>query len=219
MKRPGKDVAGPIRCAHFETTCEILAAPLTGGTVSAQAAEAARQHVQQCAECAGALRTAAELRRGRAAFAAPEPDDAYWDGFAGQLDARLRREPLPDIRRRPTAAFSSRALRAALAAAAAIALVAGGLAVRRAMTTVRPEPGEAELLERLDSAPSEQIAELLDEIAPPEIDAAADDLADAGDLLHDAGSSDVDDGEDDPTFGPGGDDRDPLPEETRGEIG
>ena len=216
MRRPDDEPA----CAHFESTCDGLAAEGAGGLVEEAARRALRAHAAECAECAGVLSTAAELRQGRAAFDVLEPGEAYWAQFPGRLDARLGGHLQEG--RRYGRSRSGPAL-AALAVAAVLALIVGGLAVRRVLQAPAADRtvAEADLLEELDRAPDEQVAELLDEIAPPDIEAAAEELAEAGELLRDAGIPDADDGEDPygPNLGLGGEDGDFMLEETRGEIG
>jgi len=208
-------------CGRFERTCEALALAARGGArLESSEARESRSHAQTCAECAGALRVAETLHAGREAIEVPEPDPAYWTGFNERLDARLREARTPD------AATPSRApgtVRALLAAAAAVALVAAGLAVLHARRAIAPAPAEAELVERLGRAPGERVTEVLDEVAPPELSAAEDELAEAADLLHDGGAVGAPGADDDESydlfFGSGDDDRDLWPQETHGENG
>jgi hypothetical protein len=205
-------------CPRFESTCETLAGLGRADGPPAAAEEAAmRAHAAACEECAGTVRAFEALRRSRAAFEAPEPDASYWAGFSERLDVRLRASDagvgVPAAKRR-------RARRAGLAVAASAALVAGVLGVRHMRRIEIVPPVEAELLEKLDRASEDRIVEYLDEIAPPELGAAPEDLAEAGDLLHEDGAAGMDDETPyDLFFDLGDEDRDQLLEEMRGEIG
>lgn len=207
-------------CDRFESTCETLAGlSASGGEggLSGDAEEAMRAHASGCAPCAGAVRAAEALRRSQDARDVPEPGPSYWESFSERLDARLRAS---DASLTAGATRRSRALGAALALAASAALIAGALAVRHLRGVSLDPPPEAELLERLDRAPAEGVAEYLDEIAPPELAAAPEDLAEVEDLLHDDGTAGSDDDSPYDLFLDLGDeDRDRLLKEMRGEIG
>jgi len=215
-------IVGPgDACGRFESTCEALA-NLVVGEVRPSPAELAamRAHAAGCDACAGAIRAAEALGRARDAFEVPEPDASYWAGFAERLDARLRASGAGAGAAAPSA-VRWRALRGIGAAAAAAVLIAGALFVRHALRTAGVVPAEAELLQRLDRAPEDRVAEYLDEIASPDPGAAADDLAEAGDLLHEYDDAAIpsDDAPYDLFFDLGDEDRDHLLKELRGETG
>lgn len=135
---------------------------------------AARRHLDACAACAAEL---ARLEAGVAALRAgsPAPEPSPW--FATRLAARLAAEPPP--RRGLARLLRGRPWRLAAAGAAALALAAGVLVVRRGGTgdeaTALAE--QLELLEDLEvvasvgdveSADDAAVVALLDQLSPRE---------------------------------------------------
>jgi hypothetical protein len=210
-------------CVRFEATCEALA-ELTAGLAargetsgpSGEQQRTVREHAAACPACAGALRAAETLRRTEA-FDVPEPEPSYWPRFSERLAERIREAE--GASRTPSRASTLRS-RMALAVAASVVLAAGALAVREMRRTAAPTPSEAELLETIGNSPDDRVAESLDEVAPPEIDAVPEDLAEAESLLgDDPGTLSEDDSPYDLFFDLGEEDRARLIKEMRGDIG